>query len=157
LLESAPDAAVIIDSEGRIVLVNAQTELMFGFAREELLGHDVEMLLPESVRERHVGHRTGYLDDPRTRPMGVGLELAGKRKDGSTFPVDISLSAIETGGGRLLTAFVRDVTDRQAAAELQRTLAERRALVHHLVRAGEEERLRIATNIHDDSIQAMTA
>ena len=157
LLESAPDAVVITDSEGRIILVNAQTESMFGFVREELLGRDVEVLLPESVRERHAVHRVGYLDDPRTRPMGIGLELAGRRKDGTEFPVDISLSAIETEGGRVLTAFVRDVTERQAASELRRSLAQRRALLQHLVRAGEEERLRIATNLHDDSIQAMTA
>jgi PAS domain S-box-containing protein len=157
LLESAPDAVVIADSEGRIVLVNAQTEAMFGFGRTELLGRDVEALLPDAVRTRHVAHRTGYLTDPRTRPVGIGLELAGKRKDGSEFPVDISLSAIETGGARLLTAFVRDVTERRAAADLQRSLAERQALLRHLVRAGEEERLRIATDIHDDSIQAMTA
>ena len=157
LLESAPDAVVITDSEGRIVLVNAQTESMFGYGREELLGHDVELLLPEAVRARHVGHRTDYLADSGTRPMGIGLELAGKRKDGSEFPVDISLSAIDTGGGRLLTAFVRDITEREAAADLRRSLAERRALLHHLVSAGEEERRRIATDIHDDSIQAMTA
>jgi signal transduction histidine kinase len=115
------------------------------------------MLLPDSVRERHLVHRTAYLTDPQTRPMGVGLELAGLRKDGSEFPVDISLSAIDTGDGRLLTAFIRDITERQAAADLQRSLAERRLLLEHLVNAGEEERHRIATDIHDDSIQAMTA
>ena len=157
LLESAPDSVVITDSEGRIVLVNAQTESLFGYSREELLGHKVEMLLPESARERHVVHRLDYLGDPRTRPMGIGIELAGVRKDGSEFPVDISLSAIETGDGRLLTAFVRDITERQAAADLQRSLAERQLLLRRLVSAGEEERQRIATDIHDDSIQAMTA
>ena len=157
LLESAPDAVVITDSDGQIVLVNAQTEALFGYARDELFGHPVEMLLPESVRERHVKHRVGYLDDPRTRPMGIGLELAGIRKDGSEFPVDISLSAIETGEARLLTAFIRDITERRAAADLQRSLAERRALLEHLVSAGEEERERIAADIHDDSIQAITA
>jgi PAS domain S-box-containing protein len=139
------------------VLVNAQTETLFGYPRDELFGHQVEMLLPVSVRDRHVGHRIGYLGDPRTRPMGIGLELAGKRKDGSEFPVDISLSAIEAAEGRLLTAFIRDITERQAAADLQRSLTERRALLEHLVSAGEEERQRIASNIHDDSIQAITA
>ena len=157
LLESAPDAVVIIDAAGRIVLVNAQTETLFGYPRDELFGHTVEMLLPDSVRERHTKHRVGYLGDHRTRPMGIGLELAGKRKDGSEFPVDISLSAIEAGEGLLLTAFIRDITERQAAADLQRSLAERRALLEHLVSAGEEERERIASDIHDDSIQAITA
>src|SRR5262245_53267310 len=157
LLESAPDAVVITDSDGRIMLVNAQTESLFGYPRDELLGQDVELLLPEEVRNRHVTHRLGYLSDPRTRPMGIGLELAGKRKDGSEFPVDISLSAIDTGEGRLLTAFVRDITERQRATDLQRSLAERRALLEHLVSAGEEERQRISSDIHDDSIQAMTA
>jgi PAS domain S-box-containing protein len=157
LLESAPDAVVITDSEGKIVLVNAQTEQLFGYERADLLGQSVEMLLPESVGRRHVSHRVAYLRDPRTRPMGIGLALAGKRKDGSEFPVDISLSAIETGDTRLLTAFVRDITERQAADDLQRSLAERRALLEHLVSAAEEERQRIASNIHDDSIQAITA
>jgi PAS domain S-box-containing protein len=157
LLESAPDAVVIADSEGRIVLVNAQTESLFGYKRDELLGHRVEMLLPEGVRERHVVHRVEYLGDPRTRPMGIGLQLAGVRKDGSEFPVDISLSAIDTADGRLLTAFVRDITERQAAADLQRSLAERQVLLKRLVAAGEEERQRIAADIHDDSVQAMTA
>jgi len=157
LLESAPDAVVITDAEGRIVLVNAQTESLFGYQRDELLGHPVEMLLPDTVRERHIVHRVEYLSDPRTRPMGIGLELAGLRKDGSEFPVDISLSAIETADGRLLTAFVRDVTERQAAADLQRSLAERQVLLRRLVAAGEEERQRIAGDIHDDSVQAMTA
>jgi PAS domain S-box-containing protein len=157
LLESAPDAVVITDTEGKIVLVNAQTESLFGYARDELLGHHVELLLPDAVRERHLMHRTDYLTDPRTRPMGVGLELAGLRKDGSDFPVDISLSAIDTGEGRLLTAFVRDITERKAAEDLQRSLADRRLLLEHLVNAEEEERHRIATDIHDDSIQAMTA
>src|SRR5262249_56020477 len=112
LLESAPDAVVITDSDGRIMLVNAQTESLFGYPRDELLGQDVELLLPEEVRNRHVTHRLGYLSDPRTRPMGIGLELAGKRKDGSEFPVDISLSAIDTGEGRLLTAFLPDLPAR---------------------------------------------
>ena len=157
LLESAPDAVVITDSDGRIVLVNAQTEMLFRYARSELFGQPVEMLLPDPVRQRHVSHRVGYLGDLRTRPMGIGLALAGKRKDGTEFPVDISLSAIQTGETRLLTAFVRDITERLAVDDLQRSLAERRALLEHLVIAAEDERQRIAADIHDDSIQAITA
>jgi PAS domain S-box-containing protein len=157
LLESAPDAVVIIDQAGRIVLVNEQTETMFGFARSELLGEAVETLLPERFRDRHLGHRNHYFANPGTRPMGVGLDLAGRRKDGSEFPVDISLAAIETEEGRLATAFIRDITERQAQAELEQTLAERRAVLARMVSIGEEERQRIAADIHDDSIQAISA
>jgi PAS domain S-box-containing protein len=114
-LQSAPDAVIVADDAGRIVFVNDQTEALFGYAREELDGKPTETLLPERFHERHVGHRTGYLADPRTRPMGIGLELCGLRKDGTEFPVDISLSAIDTDEGRLLTAFVRDISERRTA------------------------------------------
>lgn len=157
LLELAPDAVVVADERGEIVLVNRQTELMFGYDRDELLGRRVERLLPDRFVERHVEHRAGYMADPRTREMGVGLELAGRRRDGSEFPVDISLSAVEEEGGRLVTAFVRDATERQAQEALRRRDAERRALLGHLVSVAEDERQRIAADIHDDSIQAMAA
>src|SRR5438093_11926818 len=112
LLDSAPDAIVGVDREGRIVLVNAQTKKLFGYRRDELLTQPVELLLPERVRDAHRRHRAGYVSVPRTRPMGVGLDLAGRRKDGSEFPADISLSPMHTRDGVLVTAAIRDATDR---------------------------------------------
>ena len=110
LLEAAPDAIVGVDDRGQIVLVNSQTEALFGYPRDDLLGQAVEMLVPERFREVHPGHRSGYFAEPRTRPMGAELELYGRRRDGSEFPAEISLSSIETEGGRLATAAIRDVT-----------------------------------------------
>ena len=112
-VEAAPDAVVIIDPEGRIALVNAQTERMFGFSRDELLGQSVERLLPERFRAAHTGHRENYGSDAQTRPMGAGLALYGLRKSGQEFPVDISLSPLPTESGVLFTAAVRDITERK--------------------------------------------
>lgn len=121
LFERAPDAVVIIDATGRIVLVNEQTELLFGYTRDELLGGPVETLLPERSRAAHVGDRTAYLADPKTRLMGAGLHLAGRRKDRTEFPVDVALASLETEQGPLAMAFVRDVTQRKRAeGELRR-------------------------------------
>jgi PAS domain S-box-containing protein len=278
LLESAPDAVLIVDANGQILLVNEQTEELFGYPREELLSQPIETLLPERDRHAHVRHRNHYMADPLTRPMGF-VDLVARRKNGTEVPVDISLTAIQTDDGRLAIAFVRDISARhdgevaikqlaaivessddaiigktldgtilswnlgaermygysaaemigqpvsilarpdrpdeltgiigrlekgeeieqletkrlrrdgaeidvmlkvsairnrrgeivgsssiarditlqKAQAELERDLAERRALLAHLVTAGEEERARIAGDIHDDSIQAIAA
>ncbi|MFE7778648.1 SpoIIE family protein phosphatase [Streptomyces sp. NPDC057445] len=117
MLEAAPDAMVIVDDAGSIRLVNAQTEALFGYRREELLGRPVEILVPGRFRGHHAGHRNGYTHNRQVRPMGAGLELHGLRKDGTEFPVEISLSPLETTDGLLVSAAVRDVSERKAAEE----------------------------------------
>jgi PAS domain S-box-containing protein len=123
LVESAPDASVIVDAAGRIVLVNAQCEKLFGYARAELASAPLEMLLPERHRERHRALREAFMDAPTPRPMRAGLDLYARRKDGSELPVEISLSPLLTDGGVLVSASIRDVTDVRAA---QRELARQR-------------------------------
>ena len=112
LLESAPDAIVVVDDQGVIALVNAQTERMFGYDRDELLGQRVEMLVPDGARRGHAAHRSDYASDPHPRGMGSGLELRGRRKDGTEFPVEASLSPLETDGRTLISSAIRDVSER---------------------------------------------
>ena len=116
-LEAAPDAMVIVDPQGRIVLVNSQSEHLFGYSRDDLLGQAIELLIPEDVRARHVAHRSGYFTEPRAREMGSMLVLHGRRKDGTEFPVEISLGPIETSAGRVFAAAIRDISERRRADE----------------------------------------
>jgi PAS domain S-box-containing protein len=124
LLEAAPDAMILIDPKGRVVLANGQAEALFGYTREELLGSPVEMLVPARYHSKHELHRSAYLRDPRPRPMGAGLELYGVRKDGTEFPVEISLSPLQTEDGPLVSSAIRDITDRKRAEEKFRGLLE---------------------------------
>jgi PAS domain S-box-containing protein len=123
LLDAAPDAIIAVSGNGKIALVNAQAERLFGYRREELLGLPVENLVPESKRAEHMGWRGRYVADPEPRPMGAGTELAARRKDGGEFPAEISLSAIDTEGGVLVSAAIRDVTERHQATETRNRLA----------------------------------
>jgi PAS domain S-box-containing protein len=137
VLDSAPDAMVIVNQEGRILLVNVQTERLFGYSRAELLGRTVDVLVPDRLRGQHAFHRRRYGTDPRVRPMGAGSDLCGLRRDGTEIPVEISLSPLETPEGMLVISAIRDVTEqRRLKEELSRARAEE-------ARRESEERYRI--------------
>ena len=124
LLEALPDAVVVVNDQGRIVLVNDQTEHMFGYRRDELIGEAVELLIPEQLRHGHLDHRADFINAPRRRPMGAGIDLRARHRDGTEIPVEISLSPLTVDGGTLVTSIIRDVTERRRVEEGSRRWAE---------------------------------
>jgi PAS domain S-box-containing protein len=133
LLESVPDALVLVDQAAAIVLVNSQAERLFGYTRQELLGQTVEVLIPERFRTQHIAQRNDYLVNPRVRPMGIGQKLYGRRKDGHDFPVEISLSPVHSTEGVLVISSIRDVSQREKAlADLRKAEARYRSLVEEI-------------------------
>jgi len=144
VVETAPDAIVLVNPDGRIVLVNPQAEHMFGYAQQELMGKPVEILVPDRFRGGHAHNRSAYLREPVLRLMGVGQELCVVRKDGSEFPVEISLSPIETVDGTLVSSTIRDITERKELAQRAR----RSTIL--------EERSRMARDVHDTMAQGFT-
>ncbi len=132
LVDSAPDAVVVVDKDGHIVLVNVQAEKLFGFQREELLGQSMEMLVPDRFRGRHPGNREGYQKDPRARSMGSGLDLFALNKAGEEFPVEISLSPLATEDGMLFSSAIRDVSARKKLERELKEQMEHAELANHM-------------------------
>lgn len=145
VFESAPDGIMVVDRQGVVRDVNPAVESLFGFAREEVLGEAVEMLLPEAFRRAHVAHRERYVRNPHPRPMGAGLELTARKKDGTEFPVEISLSPWRHDGHECVICTVRDITERKRIRDFS----------EGALRSVEEERQRIARELHDDTAQRL--
>jgi PAS domain S-box-containing protein len=124
MLDAAPDAMIGVDSDGVIVMANARTETVFGYRRSELIGQHLEVLIPERIKDVHRTHRAGFFDAPRFRPMGVGLDLSGRRSDGTEFPAEISLSWLDTENGVVALGAIRDITDRRRTEEEARRARE---------------------------------
>ena len=165
LFEFAPDAILVIGSDGRVVRVNQQAERLFGYAREELLRMDHDVIVPDRFREKHLDDRKGYMSAPHVRHMGTGLELYGRRKDGSEFPVDIALGPLRGKVENVTLAVVRDFTERKRAQDkiagrmeqLEKSRDDLRKHASELMMAEERQRKRIAGVLHDEIAQTLAA
>ena len=158
LFESAPNGVLVADRSGRIILMNAQIETQFGYPRNELVGQPIEALMAARYRDGHARLRASYIGAAEPRPMGAERDLFGLRRDGTEFPIEIGLNPIKTSGGSLVMATVVDITRRKQAAErLTAALTERDDLRRRFLRAQEEERLRLAHELHDQTGQGLTA
>ncbi|MEX3959001.1 PAS domain S-box protein [Trinickia sp. EG282A] len=165
VVEAAPNAMVMVDREGRIVLVNSQTEKLFAYAREELFAKSIETLVPERLRGGHHSYREAYFDELQPRPMGSGRDLYGRRKDGSEFPVEIGLNPVRTSEEVFVLAAIADITQRKRAEhellrsteELKESRAELQRLSANIQHVREEEKARVARELHDDLGQQLAA
>ena len=156
LFESAAQGIFIVNQEGRLVMANPSSEKMLGYEPGELLGQSIEMLVPERFRVAHPGYRQGYFHDPQNRPMGIGRDLAARRKDGTEFPAEISLSYIRSAQGVLAVAFVTDISKRKAdEREIRQQREDLRELTGRMMTAQDDERRRIARDLHDDLSQKL--
>lgn len=156
LLETAAQAVLAVDPDGTIVLANRMAGEMFGYDSNELTGQPLELLLPERVRKKHAAHRADFASNPIPRPMGMGWALQGLRKDGSEFPVEVSLSTVQTRRGRLAVSFVSDITARRDAEDrLRNSEQQLRVLTGNLLTAQEDERRRLSRELHDDVTQRL--